>query len=152
MIIKFMHYLNYRAQGIITLRMKMMKKINVENLSKYLHTTHISKEDRDYEKVTDVVHVTFEADDKRDWGNARPVISLEYEELNGYMLTMTLAYNRRVATKNLVFNARELKAKLMDELKAAEVFEEELGDKDDPTAADDMDDDDDDDDEDEDEG
>merc|ERR1711865_849657 len=33
-----------------------------------------------YEKVTDVVNVTFEADDKRDWGNARPVISLEYEE------------------------------------------------------------------------
>jgi len=99
-----------------------------------LHTKHISKEDRDYEKVTDVVHVTFEADDKRDWGNARPVISLEYEELNGYMLTMTLAYNRRVATKNLVFNARELKSKLMDELKAAEVFEEELGAKDDPAA------------------
>lgn len=134
MLIKFMHYLNYRAQGIITLRMKMMKKINVENLSKYLHTKQISKEDRDYEKVTDVVHVTFEADDKRDWGNARPVISLEYEELNGYMLTMTLAYNRRVATKNLVFNARELKSKLMDELKAAEVFEEELGAKDDPAA------------------
>merc|ERR1711865_708606 len=62
-IIKFMHYLNYRAQGIITLRMKMMKKINVENLSKYLHTKQISKEDRDYEKVTDVVNVTFEADD-----------------------------------------------------------------------------------------
>jgi len=142
-IIKFMHYLNYRAQGIITLRMKMMKKINVENLSKYLHTKQISKEDRDYEKVTDVVNVTFEADDKRDWGNARPVISLEYEELNGYMLTMTLAYNRRVATKNLVFNARELKAKLMDELKAAEVFEEELGAKDDPAAVE-LDDDDDD--------
>merc|ERR1712054_566226 len=149
MIIKFMHYLDYRAQGIITLRMKMMKKINVENLSKYLHTKQISTEDREYEKVTDVVNVTFEADDKRDWGGARPVITLEYEELNGYMLNMTLAYNRRVAKKNLVFNARELKAKLMDELKAAEVFEEELGDKDDPTAADDMDDDDDDEDEDE---
>jgi len=146
MLIKFMHYLNYRAQGVITLRMKMMKKINVENLSKYLHTKQISKEDRDYEKVTDVVHVTFEADDKRDWGNARPVISLEYEELNGYMLTMTLAYNRRVATKNLVFNARELKSKLMDELKAAEVFEEELGAKDDPAAVE-LDDDEDDDDE-----
>merc|ERR1712178_200156 len=112
----------------------MMKKINVENLSKYLHTKHISKEDREYEKVTDVVNVTFEADDKRDWGGARPVITLEYEELNGYMLNMTLAYNRRVAKKNLVFNARELKAKLMDELKAAEVFEEELGAKDDPAA------------------
>jgi len=144
-LIKFMRWLNWRSQGVITLRMRMMKKINVENLSKFLHVKNISQEDRDYDKVTDIVQVVFEADDKRDWGGARPVITLEYEELNGYMLNMTLAYNRRHAKKNLVFNARELKAKLMDELKAAEVFEEELGDKDDPTAADDMDEDDEDD-------
>ena len=50
------------------------------------------------------------------------------------MLNITLAYNRRQARRDLVFNARELKAKLMDQLKAAEIFEEELG-VDDPSAA-----------------
>ena len=126
-LIKFMRWLSYRASGMINLRMKLMKKINVDNLSAYLHTKNISHEDRDYEQVTDVVKVTFSEDDKRDWGGFAPKITIEYEEFNGYMLNITLAYNRRQAKKNLVFNARELKSKLMDQLKAAEIFEEELG-------------------------
>lgn len=136
-LIKFMRWLSYRAAGMINLRMKLMKKINVDNLSAYLHTKNISHEDRDYEKVTDVVKVTFSEDDKRDWGGFAPKITIEYEEFNGYMLNLTLSYNRRQAKKNLVFNARELKAKLMDQLKAAEIFEEELG-ADDPDTGKDL--------------
>lgn len=134
LVIKFMRWLAYRSAGMITLRMKLMKKINVENLTKYLYTKNISHEDRDYDKVTDIVKVQWTEDDRRDWGGFAPKVTIEYEEFNGYMLNITLAYNRRQARRDLVFNARELKAKLMDQLKAAEIFEEELG-VDDPSAA-----------------
>merc|ERR1711988_1240216 len=83
---------------MINLRMKLMKKINVDNLSAYLHTKNISHEDRDYEKVTDVVKVTFSEDDKRDWGGFAPKITIEYEELMDTCSTLlwrTTAVRRR---------------------------------------------------------
>ena len=127
-------HLNPDSTSLAKLKEEIMKKINVENLTKYLYTKNISHEDRDYDKVTDIVKVQWTEDDRRDWGGFAPKVTIEYEEFNGYMLNITLAYNRRQARRDLVFNARELKAKLMDQLKAAEIFEEELG-VDDPSAA-----------------
>jgi len=122
----WLRHLAYQASGVINLKIKMLKKINVENLQKYLHSKNIKLEERGYEKVTDTVKVVFVEDDKRDWGGHAPEISMEYEELHGYMLSVAMSYNRRKARANLVFNARELKMKLMDQLKAAEVFEESI--------------------------
>jgi len=124
MVMILFYYRNYRSQGITTLRMKMMKKINVQNLSNYLLTKCISTEDREYDMSAAVVMVTFTTD-KCNWGGAQPRITLEYEELNGYMLNMTLTYNRRVVRCTRALNANELRIKLMDELKAALVFEDE---------------------------
>ena len=60
---------------------------------------------------------------KRDWGGAKPTITFEYDERNEYLFTVTVQYNRREARKALVFNAEELRTKIMDELNSMDVWD-----------------------------
>lgn len=39
------------------------------------------------------------------WGGSRPIITLEYDERNGYLLNATIKYNRREAKKTLILTA-----------------------------------------------
>eukprot|EP01035_Chromulina_nebulosa_P020795 gene20795-26959_t len=58
-----------------------------------------------------------------DWGGSKPTITLEYDERNQYLLTITVQYNRREAKKSLVLTSEELKDKIMSELNDIDLWD-----------------------------
>jgi len=114
---------NYVSQGLTTLRLKINRKIFVTKLQQFLRSKLHSYEERQYDDINDVVRITYIDNLKRDWGGAKPTITLEYDERNAYLFSVTVQYNRRMARKALVFNAEELKEKIMDELNSMDVWD-----------------------------
>eukprot|EP00520_Triparma_pacifica_P005947 CAMPEP_0118636870 /NCGR_PEP_ID=MMETSP0785-20121206/2858_1 /TAXON_ID=91992 /ORGANISM="Bolidomonas pacifica, Strain CCMP 1866" /LENGTH=855 /DNA_ID=CAMNT_0006528035 /DNA_START=249 /DNA_END=2816 /DNA_ORIENTATION=+ len=123
--LKIFNVLNWRSNGIITIKQKMNKRIFVEKLRDLLKTKTNGHEERKYDLEKDIVKRTYEEKDPRDWGNSRPKVVIEYDERNQYLLEVTLYYNRRIASKNLAFNATELRDKLLGEFEALGIYDHE---------------------------
>eukprot|EP00607_Mallomonas_marina_P007166 CAMPEP_0182416402 /NCGR_PEP_ID=MMETSP1167-20130531/689_1 /TAXON_ID=2988 /ORGANISM="Mallomonas Sp, Strain CCMP3275" /LENGTH=854 /DNA_ID=CAMNT_0024589123 /DNA_START=80 /DNA_END=2644 /DNA_ORIENTATION=- len=114
---------NYIAQGITTVRLKVRKKIFVDKLRMFLKTKVHTFEERQYDDYNDTVKLTYTDNLKQDWGGSKPTIILEFDEKNSYLFTVTVQYNRRLAKRNLVFTADELREKIMDELNAMDIWD-----------------------------
>jgi hypothetical protein len=113
----------YKSQGMTTVRLKVNRKIFVNKLQIYLRTKLHTFEERNYDDNNDIVRITYTDAVKRDWGGSAPNITLEYDERNGYLYAIVVQYNRRKAKKSLVFNAEELKEKIMDEMNSMDVWD-----------------------------
>jgi WD repeat-containing protein 35 len=113
----------YIKQGITTVRLKVNRKIFVEKLQQFLRTKLHSFEERQYDDVIDIVKITYTDNLKQDWGGTKPTITLEYDERNQYLFAITISYNRREAKKALVFNADDLREKIMDDLNTMDVWD-----------------------------
>eukprot|EP01040_Poterioochromonas_malhamensis_P002335 gene2335-2481_t len=114
---------NYIKQGLTTVRLKVNRKIFTNKLHQYLRTKLHSFEERQYDDTNDIVRITYTDNLKRDWGGSAPTITLEFDERNGYLYSVTVQYNRRKAKKALVFNANELREKILDELNSMDVWD-----------------------------
>lgn len=114
---------NYIKQGLTTIRLKVNRKIFTNKLHQYLRTKLHSFEERQYDDTNDIVRITYTDNLKRDWGGSAPTITLEFDERNGYLYSVTVQYNRRKAKKALVFNANELREKILDELNSMDVWD-----------------------------
>jgi WD repeat-containing protein 35 len=114
---------HYKKQGLTTVRLKVNRKVYIEKMQSFLRNKLHSYEERMYEDFNDIVKITYTDDLKKDWGGAKPIITVEYDERNAYLLTVTVVYNRRQANKALVFTANELQEKIMDELNAMDVWD-----------------------------
>lgn len=114
---------NFRSQGVTTVRLKVQRKIYVDKLKKFLEAKPHSYEERSYEDANDLVKITYQDPSKQDWGGTTPTIIVEYDERNSFLLTVTLQYNRRDASKSLVFTAEELRTKLMEDLNAMDIWD-----------------------------
>ena len=126
---------HYIKQGLTTVRLKINRKIFVDKLQAFLRLKLHSYEERQYDDVNDVVKITYTDNLKQDWGGAKPTITLEYDERNAYLFTVTVVYNRRQAKKALVFNAEELREKIMAELNTMDVWDVKSEDKSDQDLA-----------------
>lgn len=60
--------------------------------------------------------------DLQEWGGAGPVISVEFDPDNAYLLFLTVAYNRRLAAKGRALKAEQLRASVFKQLDSASVF------------------------------
>ena len=114
---------NYIKAGVTTIRLKIHRKVYVDRLRKFLRNKLHSYEEKSYDDNNDVVTITYTDNLKKDWGGSKPIITFEYDERNSYLLAITIEYNRRQAKKALVFNAEELKDKIMDELNGMDVWD-----------------------------
>lgn len=110
-------------QGVTTIRLKINRKIFINKIQLFLRTKIHSFEERQYEDANDIVRITYIDNQKRDWGGAKPTITLEYDERNSYLFSVTVQYNRRQARKALVFTAEELREKIMEELNSMDVWD-----------------------------
>lgn len=114
---------NYVSQGLTTIRLKINRKIFINKLHQFLRAKLHSYEERAYADDNDIVRITYIDNMKKDWGGAKPKITLEYDERNAYLFAITVQYNRREARKALVFTAEELREKIMDELNSMDVWD-----------------------------
>ena len=113
----------YVAQGLTTVRLKVHRKIFIEKLRQFLKTKLHTYEERNYSDCNDVVKITYTDNKKQDWGGSKPTIVLEYDERNCFLFTVSVQYNRRMAKRNLVFDAEELREKIMEELNAMDIWD-----------------------------
>ena len=109
-----MRLLGYRAQGTITVRETLLKKVNMEALLLFLNDQDLSSEDRDYIGKNNVTKVSWTEKDNMKWGGSAPEVSVEYDPLTGFMHSFTVIYSRRKA--KVPFSANELKDKFKKEL------------------------------------
>jgi len=114
---------NFINQGLTTVRLKINRKIFIPKLQQFLRAKLHSYEERVYDDNNDVVRITYTDNLKKDWGGAKPKITLEYDERNSYLFSITVQYNRREARKALVFTADELREKIIDELNSMDVWD-----------------------------
>ncbi len=122
-VLKISTTLDWRSNGIITIRKRMWRRIHVEKLIQLLQLKAKHFENYKYDDMRDIVKITYEEKDKRDWGNSTPKVVIEYDERNQYLLEVSLQYNRRIANKNLAFNAIDLRDKLLSEFEDYGVYD-----------------------------
>lgn len=120
------HTVTYNAQGLITLRETINRKLDIQNFNKYLQRkgANITTEER---RVTqdsnEMVSVSWVEPDKKLWGYFAPRITLHYDLKTHFLHTVELQYNRRLAKRNLAFNAEELRDRLQEDMKEGNIFQ-----------------------------
>jgi WD repeat-containing protein 35 len=124
-LMKINTFMAWKSQGTITLRIEVMQKIHVDKLKEFFQEKPISAEARFTERENEIVKITYIEKDTNDWNGAPPTINMEYEENFGFLLSITLAYSRRMAKKNLAFNASELKSRLEQELDTRGIYDKD---------------------------
>lgn len=115
--------------GITTVRVKVNRKVFLNKLQDFLKTKLHTNEERSYEDHNDIVKITYIDNIKKDWGGAKPTITMEYDERNCYLLSCTVEYPKRMAKKSLIFTSTELQEKIMDELNGMDVWDKKSEDR-----------------------
>lgn len=142
---------HYQKQGITTVRCKINRRIFIDRLKYYLHYKLHSFEERSYEYNNDIVKITYiEGVDKHGkglpqtmnkditkvypmepgllkktniWGGSQPIVTLEYDERNRYLLSVTIQYNRREANSSLVLTADDLRDRILLEFNEMNIWD-----------------------------
>jgi hypothetical protein len=60
---------------------------------------------------------------QQEWGGTAPTIVLQFDERNSFLLHVAVSYNRRYANRTLVFNAEELREKVMEDLNSMGIWD-----------------------------
>ena len=114
---------HYRKQGVTTVRLKVNRRVHIKRLQDFLKSKLHTNEERSYDDHNDIVRVTYIDSIKKDWGGAKPTITIEHDERNRFLLSCTVEYNKRLAKKTLVFTSAELHEKIMNELNGMDVWD-----------------------------
>lgn len=114
----------YNAQGVLTLREVVNRKLDMQNLNKYLQRkgANITCEERVLLDGNEGVLVSWVEPDKKQWGYFAPTVTLQYDLKTEFLHTIELRYNRRLAKRNLAFNAEELRDRLREDMSTAQIF------------------------------
>ena len=117
--------MSYNNQGLISLRIKVNARIDMDALRIMMEDQDVINDERKYTINNSVCRATWKERNPKDWGGAAPTISIVYDEATSFLLFMTVKYRRRTANKKLAFNAAELRVALRDRLKNSGVLLEE---------------------------
>merc|ERR1719502_561272 len=124
--LKLYNYMAHTSQGILTVRVKLNRKIFVNKLIEVLSTKTRSFEEwyTPEGSKRELVRVTYEENDPREWGGAKPTIVVDYDHQNGYLLSVQIEYNKRKASKLLAFNSGDLWEKVEKELTNMKIWDD----------------------------
>lgn len=123
-IIKHMRNAGHLDGGALSMRMKVHARLNMSKWNKYLRAKTTALEHRSYENINHIVKLDWHEADTKGWAGFAPHVTVEYDESTGYLLYVTIRYNKRKASKKFGFSARELREKLSKEFQDAHVFAE----------------------------
>ena len=122
---RLLGFFYYVSAGVVTMRIRIMKRLLMERFNVYLATKNMVVEDRQYDEKNTVVLYTWEETvAAREYGGSAPRITVEYDRFTGHMLAIVIAYNRRAAKKNQSLTGAEVRNKISEEMSAAGIFED----------------------------
>jgi hypothetical protein len=70
----------------------------------------------------ELVSVSWVEPDRKEWGYFAPAITVYYDLTTQFLLSIELQYNRRLAKRNLAFNAEELRDRLKQDMDSAKIW------------------------------
>ncbi len=120
---KYFAVMNWRIRGLISIKIRINRKIFIDRLYSLLENKLKSNEERKYFGEKEIVKLTYDEPDPKEWGGVSPTITLEYDEKNNFLLNAIIQYNRRLAKKELVFSADDIKQKMLQALEHHRLFD-----------------------------
>ena len=121
LLLKFMHYLGELANGALTLRVKINKKMDVKKFETYLLAKTIEVTDAVSEPHGDLKKAAWNEEDKTLWNGEPPKLEVQYNQTYGFLLSVTFSVNKR--RTNLDENG--LFETFMEEMKSNGILERE---------------------------
>ena len=119
LLLKFMHYLGELANGALTLRVKINKKMDVKKFETYLESKVIEVTDAVSEPHGDLKKAAWNEEDKVLWDGEPPKLEVQYNQTYGFLLAVTFSVNKR--RTNL--DEGGLLSRFMEEMKSHGVIE-----------------------------
>jgi WD repeat-containing protein 35 len=119
---RMLQQMKFVSLGKMTVRVRIMQKLDIERFNSYIQTKVTALEERDFQENNSIIRVSWEEADREAWGGSSPYVVLEYDAETQFLHNIALNYNRRDAIKNLALSAPELRNKLCDEMLDAQVF------------------------------
>merc|ERR1740138_203398 len=126
----FQHY-RQKSLGMMSVRITYNRRIFLDQLFVLL-ATKTKTEAQDFLMPTPmsngssevkIVKMTWTEIDRALWGGTRPTITVEYDEENRYLLTVTIMYNVRTANKLTVLTQKDLQKKVEEEFKGFRIWD-----------------------------
>eukprot|EP00567_Pseudictyota_dubia_P007775 CAMPEP_0197451504 /NCGR_PEP_ID=MMETSP1175-20131217/29116_1 /TAXON_ID=1003142 /ORGANISM="Triceratium dubium, Strain CCMP147" /LENGTH=70 /DNA_ID=CAMNT_0042984239 /DNA_START=3 /DNA_END=211 /DNA_ORIENTATION=+ len=68
-----------------TIKIRINRRIHTDTLRNVLSEKLKSNEERRYDGEKVIVKITYEEPDAKEWGGARPCVTLEYDERNRFL-------------------------------------------------------------------
>ena len=128
----FYEFYAVRAQGVMSIRITYNRRIFVPQLTQMIankldtrQTEYLMPDTPKSDGSADIMicKVTYTEKDAKAWGGAKPTMILEYDEANSYLLTVTIQYNVKKATKTIALNQKDLQKKLENEFISYKIWD-----------------------------
>ena len=126
MLMKLMRTLGEKANGALTMRVKVNKKIDIDKLHAFLGSRFIDVTDSVSEKKTDIKKSMWVEEDEKYWKGEPPKIEIQYDEAYAFLLAVIIGVNSR----NTELNQKQLIDKFHAVMNKAEVYTNEEDDED----------------------
>ena len=112
----FLGWLAARLKGVITLNLKMCQRIDLKQLKKYLKLKGVDDLDESFEmdEKNCLRKCSWEEANRVVWQGTPPKIDMYIDMLHGYIINVTIVYNKNTGLLRDV----DLKTVLIDELEA----------------------------------
>ena len=94
-LIKFMHYLQDQAQGVLSIRLKVNLPIDMANLMVYLKRKNIEDEEMESDRTTATKKLAWTETNNRMWGGTTPRIEIMIDEKYGFLLKVFIQYEKK---------------------------------------------------------
>jgi len=122
---RYLMYSVFLSGGVMRIRVRIMQRLLMHRFNVYLAKKHMLTEERHYDERNTVVYYSWEEKrDKKEFGYSVPKITVEYDRATGYMLSVTIEYNRRMARHNQALTGAEVRNKICESMVAAAIFED----------------------------
>ncbi|MFX1475343.1 MAG: hypothetical protein ACFFCO_07700 [Promethearchaeota archaeon] len=108
---KFMAYLTSKHEPLFSMQLRIEAACYVDRLEKYLATKKITTLITKQDSVADATKVSWEEEDKEKWLGEKPKISIVYDGVNGYLLTIIAEF------QNPNIDREKLRSILLKEIK-----------------------------------
>jgi len=123
-ILKLFNYADFQTRGITSVFVRFDRRVFPDRLFELISTKAYSYEDRSINSLGhEIVKFTYP---EEDWGlnNGKPIITVEFDLTNAFLLAAQITYNRRrVKNKLLTYNARDLQERLVGEFNVTNVWD-----------------------------
>jgi len=94
-LIKFMHYLQEQALGVLSIRLKVNLPIDMANFHSYLKRKNIEEEEMESDKTTATKKMSWTETNSKMWGGTTPKIELMIDEKYGFLLKVFIQYEKK---------------------------------------------------------